>query len=105
MFQEAAGTAARLKMGCPVAKYFLLVEHLDMQPEDSRLTEIDNVYILRRAKRLSANKRGDADAVERQHKDFPIHPDVVWMFVEQMQAVISTAYFDPHEVLERGSFV
>ena len=28
MFQEAAGTAARLKQGCPVAKYFLLVEYL-----------------------------------------------------------------------------
>ena len=26
MFQEAAGTAARLKQGCPIAKYFVLVE-------------------------------------------------------------------------------
>jgi len=43
MFQEAAGTAQRLKQGCPVARYFLLVEYLDMTPEDPRLTEIDNV--------------------------------------------------------------
>jgi len=105
MFQEAAGTAARLKQGCPIAKYFLLVEHLDMQPEDTRLTEIDNVFILRRTKRLPANRRDDADAVERQHKDHPIHPDVVWMFVEQMQTIVSTAYFDPTAAIQRGSFV
>ena len=105
MFQEAAGTAARLKTGCPIAKYFLIVEYLDMQPEDSRLTEIDSVYLLRRTKRLPANRRSNLDAVERQHKDFPIHPDVVWMFVEQMQTAITTAYFDPDEALRRGSFV
>lgn len=105
MFQEAAGTAARLKTGCPVAKYFLLVEYLDMEPEDSRLTEIDNGYLLRRTKRLSARKRSSADAVEKQHKEFPIHPAVVWMFVEQMQSVVTTAYFDPEAALHRGSFV
>ena len=32
MFQECAGTAARLKQGCPISKYFALVEYLDMQP-------------------------------------------------------------------------
>ncbi len=46
MFQECAGTAARLKHGCPKAKYYALVEYLDMQPEDTRLTEIDNVFLL-----------------------------------------------------------
>ena len=56
MFQECAGTAARLKQGCPVSKYYALVEYLDMQAEDTRLTEIDNVFLLRRAKR--ALKRG-----------------------------------------------
>jgi hypothetical protein len=30
MFQEAAGTAARLKQGCPMSRYYLLVEYLDM---------------------------------------------------------------------------
>ncbi len=41
MFQEAAGTAARLKQGCPMSRYYLLVEYLDMEPEDCRLTAID----------------------------------------------------------------
>ncbi len=56
MFQECAGTAACLKQGCPVSKYYALVEYLDMQPEDVRLTDIDNVYLLRKTKRLPFEK-------------------------------------------------
>ena len=47
MFQEAAGTAARLKQGCPMSRYYVLVEYLDMEPEDCRLTAIDNVFLRR----------------------------------------------------------
>jgi hypothetical protein len=57
MFQEAAGTAARFKQGCPTSRYYLLVEYLDMEPEDCRLTALDNVYLLRHAKRLPFEKR------------------------------------------------
>ena len=56
MFQECAGTATRLKQGCPIAKYYALIEYLDMQPEDVRLTDIDNVFLLRKAKRLHLKK-------------------------------------------------
>jgi hypothetical protein len=38
-------------------KYYALVEFLDMQPEDVRLTDIDNVFLLRKAKRLPYEKR------------------------------------------------
>ena len=57
MFQECSGTASRLKQGCPISKYYALVEYLDMQPEDCRLTDIDNVFTLRKAKRLPLKKR------------------------------------------------
>lgn len=105
MFQEAAGTAQRLKQGCPVARYFLLVEYLDMTPEDPRLTEIDNVYILRKAKRLPFEQRSIATSVERQHKDFPISADVVWAFTQQIQDFVDSAWYDADEALRRGSFV
>lgn len=105
MFQEAAGTAARLKMGCPIAKYFVLVEYLDMQPEDCRLTDIDNVFLLRRAKRLPFDKRSVVEEVERQHREFPVDANVVWRFVQEMQAFVDAAWYDPEEALHRGSFV
>ena len=72
MFQECAGTASRLKQGCPIAKYYVLVEYLDMLPEDCRLTEIDNVFLLRKTKRLPVNKRPLIAEIEKQHKKFPI---------------------------------
>lgn len=105
MFQEAAGTATRLKMGCPVARYFVLVEYLDMQPEDPRLADIDNVFVLRHAKRLPFGKRNDVIEVERQHKEFPIDPELIWRFVEEIQAFVDIAWYDPNQVLPRGTFV
>lgn len=105
MFQECAGTAARLKQGCPIAKYYALVEYLDMQPEDTRLTEIDNVFLLRKAKRLPFEKRNILDEVKAQHKNFPISADVITMFVTEIQNFIDASWYDPEEALKRGSFL
>jgi len=105
MFQEAAGTASRLKQGCPIAKYFVLVEYLDMQPEDCRLTDIDNVFLLRHVKRLPFEKRNVPEEVERQHKEFPIDAEVVWRFVQEIQVFVDAAWYDPDEALRRGSFI
>ncbi|MGD9572322.1 MAG: Bpu10I family restriction endonuclease [Thermoleophilia bacterium] len=88
MFQEAAGTATRLKSGCPVAKYFLVAEFLDMTPEDPRLTDIDNVFLLRGVRRLSPGLRGDPEAVADCHRSNPIRGDVLWRFVQEMQATL-----------------
>jgi hypothetical protein len=105
MFQEAAGTATRMKLGCPVSKYFILAEYLDMQPEDCRLTDIDNVFLLRHAKRLPFEKRHLPGEVEQQHKEFPIDSEVIWRFVEEIQGFVDTAWYDPDEALRRSSFI
>jgi len=105
MFQEAAGTATRLKLGCPISRYFALIEYLDMEPEDCRLTDIDNVFLLRHARRLPFEKRSIIEEVERQHRGFPIDPEIVWRFVEAIQAFVDAAWYDPEEALRRGSFV
>lgn len=105
MFQEASGTATRLKQGCPMAKYFLMAEFLDMTPEDVRLTEIDNVFLLRASRRLGPHQRGKALAVAKYHEENPIRADVIWRFVEEMQSFIDSVWYDPSTVLERGSFI
>ena len=105
MFQECAGTAARLKQGCPISKYYALVEYLDMQPEDTRLTNIDNVFLLRKAKRLPYEKRSIYEEVKRQHEENPISFDVMKKFVNEMQNFINATWYDPDEALNRGSFV
>ncbi|MCR5361097.1 MAG: Bpu10I family restriction endonuclease [Bacteroidales bacterium] len=105
MFQECAGTAARLKQGCPISKYYALVEYLDMQPEDVRLTSIDNVFLLRKAKRLPYEKRSVYEEVRRQHEENPISFDVMKAFVKEMQNFIDATWYDPDAALSRGSFV
>ncbi len=105
MFQEAAGTAAHLKQGCPIAQYFILAEYLDIKPEDPRLTAIDNVFLLRHAERLPANKRDSIEEVGRQHGEHPIDGEVVWRFVEQIQRFVEAVWYEPKDALKRGSFV
>lgn len=104
MFQECSGTASRLKQGCPLSKYFALVEYIDMQPEDVRLTDIDNVFLLRKAKRLPYEKRSIYAEVKKQHENFPISSDVMKMFVREIQNFINATWYDPSEALNRGSF-
>jgi hypothetical protein len=105
MFRECCGIASRLKQGCPSAKYYVLVEFLDMEPEDSRLTDVDNVFLLRHAKRLPQHKRGVYEEVRNQHRDFPIDGEVVFRFVQEIQNFIEAVWYDPNEALRRGSFV
>lgn len=105
MFQECAGTASRLKQGCPIAKYYALIEYLDMLPEDCRLTDIDNVFLLRKAKRLPFQKRSIFEEIKRQHEEFPINKDVIWNFVQEIQKFVDAVWYDPDEAIKRGSFV
>lgn len=105
MFQEARATASALKQGCPIAKYYVLVEYLDMSPEDCRLTAIDNVLLIRRVHRLPPDKRNVVSEVERLHEEHPIDPNVIWKFVEEIQKFIDAIWYNPEEALERGSFI
>ena len=57
MFQEAAATALNIKSVVPGARYYLLCEWLDMLPISTATTAIDEILILRRAKRISSKVR------------------------------------------------
>ncbi len=105
MFQECAGTAYRLKQGCPVSKYYALVEYLDMTPEDTRLTSIDNVFLLRHAKRLPFEKRSIPEEIRNQHANNPIDVNVIKSFVNEIQKFIDSTWYDPNSALSRGSFI
>jgi hypothetical protein len=59
MFQEASQTAAELKRAVPGSTYTLLCEFLDMTPITTKLTSIDEVIVLRKAKRLASNIRAE----------------------------------------------
>lgn len=105
MFQECAATAERLKQGCPVSKYYAIVEYLDMSPEDTRLTSIDNVFLIRHAKRLPYEKRNVYEEVKAQHKNYPISFDVMKMYLNEIQQFVDATWYDPDAALKRGAFI
>ena len=67
--------------------------------------EIDNVFLLRKARRLPFDRRSNVAAVEAQHKDFPISSDVMWAFKTEIQQFVDAVWYDPTAALARGSFV
>jgi hypothetical protein len=114
MFQEGAATALDVKTSVPGAKYFLLCEWLDMSPISSSLTAIDEILILRKAKRLSSNVRSAFSTVEgrkksrdefAQHLDsYPFSPDVFLRFLTEIGHLIGHDDLDETDVLSKGYF-
>lgn len=112
MFQEAAATALDLKTSVPAAKYFLLCEWLDMTPISSSVTAIDEIIILRKAKRLSSDVRRNFNTAEGRaaYRDFyeqylrahPFVPDTFSRFASHIRALMENRVED--NVLERGYF-
>jgi len=57
MFQEACATANDTKYAVAGARYYLLCEWLDMTPQSTAPTDIDEIIIMRKAKRMNSNVR------------------------------------------------
>jgi hypothetical protein len=69
-----------------------------------RLTDIDNVFLLWHARRLPFEKRDVLEEVRNQRQAFPIDPAIIARFVTEIQAFIDAVWYNPNEVLKRGSF-
>lgn len=114
MFQEATATAHDIKTAVPGAKYFLLCEWLDMTPISTAPTDIDEVIILRKAKRLSSNKRNEFhSSLKRKeyrgmYKEFllknPISEKMIVRFLDHVKKLLQQESLEEENVLEIGYF-
>lgn len=114
MFQEASQTAAELKRAVPGAKYLLLCEFLDMTPISTRLTAIDEVIVLRKAKRLASNVRSNYStaagrrASRDQYASFlqahPVDESCVRRIIEHIKDCFPAHEPGESTVLHRGYF-
>lgn len=114
MFQEACGTARDLKTAIPSAKYFLMCEWLDMKPISSRTTPIDEVLVLREAKRVGSDIRRDFSSFEGRQKareayvrllsENPCRAKVFHRFIDYVRQLLNNEPLDKESVLERGYF-
>jgi hypothetical protein len=114
MFQEAVATSRDLKQAVPGSLYFLIAEFLDMTPRSLTATQIDDVLIVRKAKRISSHIRQDfktsdsRKAHREEHAKFidasKYSAPVFQRMIDKIQALVDTK--DPTEkaVLERGFF-
>jgi hypothetical protein len=114
MFQEATATAHDVKSAVPGSKYFLLCEWLDMTPVSTAPTDIDEVLVMRKAKRISSNIRSAFSTYtgRMQKRDWyhnfllnnPFAYDVFSRFIGHIESLINND--DPLEadVLEDGFF-
>ena len=114
MFQEASATANDVKTSVPGAKYFLLCEWLDMTPISTAPTDIDEVIILRKSKRLSSNIRREYSTYEgrmdnlHSYVDFlqtnPVSTDMVERFITHIQKLLNQETLIENDVLNLGFF-
>jgi SAM-dependent methyltransferase len=114
MFQEAVATSRDLKMAVPSSLYFLVCEFLDMTPVSITPTHIDDVLIVRKAKRMSSNVRQefqrakDRKAHRTEHVEFlesaKYYPDVFQRMIDKIQRVIDAADPEIDAVLKNGYF-
>lgn len=114
MFQEAVATSRDLKIAVPSSLYFLVCEFLDMTPVSIISTQIDDVLIVRKCRRMSANIRQEyrTPASRREYRqeyaDFidasKYYPDVFQRMIDKIQTLVSDTAPGVQQVLERGHF-
>lgn len=114
MFQEACATASDVRRAVSGAKYFLLCEWLDMTPLSTAPTDIEEVLILRKAKRISSNIRSSfsssrgRQASRETFKDFlgqhPLELEMFTRFREHIRKLLSNEAPLERDVLKMGYF-
>ena len=114
MFQEAVATSRDLKMAVPSSLYFVACEFLDMTPVSIISTHIDDVLIVRKAKRMSSNIRQRYRNAEerRKYRDEYVgfldgsryYADVFQRMVDKVQSVVDEGNPAEDEVLKQGHF-
>jgi hypothetical protein len=112
MFQEAAAIALDVKTAVPGARYYLLCEWLDMTPINTGTTTIDEIIILRKAKRLPSNIRAHFDTVAGRQRNrarfmehlesHPLSVETFARFLGHIRKMIGDDEED--DVLARGYF-
>lgn len=114
MFQEANATAHDVKTAIPGSKYFLLCEWLDMTPVSTAPTDIDEVLILRKAKRISSNIRknystsagrtANADSFKSYLESNPYDIGVFERFLNHIESMLNDEAPEEGSVLTDGYF-
>lgn len=114
MYQEASATAHDIKLAVTGAKYYLLCDFLDMTPISTATTDIDEILIVRKAKRISSNVRKEFSTFtgRQAHRvwyiDYltknPYSADIFKRFIEHIFSQMKNEDLIEESVLDLGYF-
>jgi len=114
MFQEASATAHDVKMAVPGAKYFLMCEWLDMTPVSTASTDIDEVLLLRKSKRIGSGDRKHFSSIEgRREKaawysqfliNNPYQVDVFQRYIDYIEELVDVEEPEENAAITNGYF-
>lgn len=114
MFQEACATAHDTKFAVAGARYYLLCEWLDMTPQSTASTDIDEIIILRKAKRLNSNVCSQYSTVAGRQRTRPAYVqflennpfrlEMFQRFVRHIEELILNEQPVEQSVLDTGYF-
>jgi len=114
MFQEAVATSRDLKIAVPASLYFLVCEFLYMTPVSITSSDIDDVLIVRKAKRMFSNVRQEYRSVkDRQthRKEYvaflnasKYYADVFQRMIDKIQRMTDDVDPAADKVLKQGHF-
>lgn len=114
MYQEASATAHDIKLAVTGAKYYLLCDFLDMTPISTATTDIDEILIVRKAKRISSSIRKEFStyAGRQVHRAWyidyltknPYSADILRRFVDHIFSQMKNEDLIEETVLDLGYF-
>ncbi len=114
MFQEAVATAHDVKSAVSGARYYLLCEWLDMTPVSTAATDIDEVIVLRKAKRLGASlrsrfgsvkgRRDNREAYIKHLKNHPLRVEMFQRLLGHLIELLDSKAPRERDVLKKGFF-
>lgn len=114
MFQEAVATSRDLKIAVPSSLYFLVCDFLDMTLVSIASTHIDDVLIVRKAKRMNSNvrqqyrtaedRRNNRDGYVQFLEESMYHLDVFQRMIDKIQTMADDTDPTSGNVLNRGYF-
>lgn len=114
MFQEACATAHDVKMAVAGARYYLLCEWLDMTPLSTAATDIDEILLLRKSKRVNSNVRSrysnfaGRQANQASYVKYlttnPFRVEVFERFISHIRGILRNEAPVERDVLARGFF-
>lgn len=100
MLDSCAATANRLKTAMPYCIYIVASEYMKMSDAAPELTDIDEVYILCKAK--------NADREKRKHSKqppFDIDADLIVDLYERVHRHLNAIWWKPEEAVENGKII